>query len=94
MQSPHKSDELQACLSQLLSLSQRLAERAPHSKQALLSDAQTLAAEAQSPTPDKKKIGVTAKGLIEAARTVGDLAVPITKAVRAVLALIGMSAAA
>src|SRR5262249_8048245 len=49
-------------------------------------DLQTLTAEATSKAPRKKWYDLSAEGLLEAAKTVADMAAPVTTAVRAVLA--------
>ena len=54
-------------------------------------DAQLLALEneAKSPTPDQHRLAVTSKGLIEAAKTVGEIAVPVVGVVGEILKICG-----
>ena len=52
-------------------------------------DYQSLAAEATSEEPRKEWYELSAKGLIEAAETVGAMAAPVITAVKAILALLG-----
>jgi hypothetical protein len=67
----------------------KLASELPKDQaEAAARDLASLTSEALSPSPRKKAYEVSAEGLIEAAETVATMTGPITKAVKAVLALL------
>ncbi|GJH28157.1 hypothetical protein [Caballeronia novacaledonica] len=59
-------------------------------KSAASSQLKMLVEEAKKPSPDRWSLDVSSKGLIDAAKTVAELAVPVTTAVKAVLALFAL----
>lgn len=84
-----QSPELQKRLDELAQLVEVLTTKLPPEKaKEVREDLDTLTAQAKSEAPRQKWYELSAGGLMEAANTVVDMAAPITKAVKAVLALI------
>jgi hypothetical protein len=82
-------DEMKKRLEELHELVKNLAPKlAPDDQEKAAKNLEVLAREATSKKPDRAWYDVSAKGLMEAASTVADMAAPITKAVQAVLALL------
>jgi hypothetical protein len=82
--------ELRTALQDLHKSVAEMSKQLPEQKQAeAAKDLATLSSEALSPAPRKKWYELSAEGLLEAAKTVGDIAASVTTAVKAVLALLG-----
>lgn len=82
-------DELKTRLAELNTLVEQLVKKAPPEVQAKAAkNLEALTKEATSKTPDREWYSVSANGLIEAAKAVGELAAPVAGAVKAVLALL------
>jgi hypothetical protein len=88
-----ESTELKTALTSLEQLIRQLVQRFPDDadKQAIANKAEAMTKEAIAPKPDKSMLKVTGRGLVEAAKTMADLAAPIATAVAAVLSLLGAS---
>lgn len=78
---------------QLEKLHQAVAEMAQHlptgKAREAASDLETLSKETISESPRKKWYDLSAEGLIEAAKTVGDIATPVVTCVKAILGILG-----
>lgn len=82
-------DELKEQLRELAVQVADLAKRLPPDQAELLSkDLETLTSEATSKSPRPRWLELSSEGLLEAAKTAGEMAVPIATAVKAVLALL------
>ena len=79
-------------LAQLLELTKSLADRLQDdaAKQRVANKMETLAKEATAIKPDRSMLEVTGKGLVEAAKTVAEMAAPVATAVGVVLGLFGV----
>lgn len=83
--------ELKTALEQLLAATRQLAAQLPEAqREQVAKRTETIAREAASSQPDKEILGISAKGLIDAAKTVAELAKPIATAVGAVLGILGV----
>lgn len=83
--------ELKTALEQLLSMSKQLAQKLPEEqREEVCKRTETLAREATSTKPDKSILSISAAGLIEAAKTVAEMAKPIATSVAAVLAILAI----
>lgn len=78
-------EALKALTTQVAELAKRLP---PEQAEAVSKDLSTLAAEAVSKEPRKRWYELSAEGLVDAAKTVAEMAAPVTTAVGAVLALL------
>lgn len=78
-------DKLKALAVEVARLAKQLP---PEQAEAVSKDLETLTTEAVSKKPRKEWYELSAKGLLEAAKTVAELAAPVTTAVKAVLALL------
>jgi hypothetical protein len=82
-------DELKGHLEQLNAAVKDMVQRLPEAQQKQAAqDLKTLTDEALSEEPRKKWYELSAGGLIEAAKTVGEIAVPVITAAKAVLAFL------
>jgi hypothetical protein len=82
-------DDLKAKLLDLGKLVEQLVAKAPpEAQEQAAKSLDVLTKEATSKKPDRRWYEVSGEGLIEAAKTVADMAAPITTAVKAVLALL------
>jgi len=83
---------LKSALTALKEVGERLATQMPDDgkKQAVANKVEALTKEATSKEPDHDMLHVTGKGLIEAAKTVAEMAAPIAKAVGVVLSIFGV----
>jgi hypothetical protein len=78
-------EALKALTTHVAELAKRLP---PEQAEAVSKDLSTLAAEAVSKEPRKRWYELSAEGLVDAAKTVAEMAAPVTTAVGAVLALL------
>ena len=89
-----KSDnnELKTALGSLKTLTEQLTSKLPEpaKQQGVANKLEALTKEATSPEPDHSMLKVTGQGLIDAAKTVAEMAAPIAKAVGAVLGILGL----
>lgn len=87
------NDELKSALSSLQTLTEQLAGKLPDpgKQQGVANKLEALTKEATSPEPDHSMLKVTGQGLIDAAKTVAEMAAPIAKAVGAVLGILGLA---
>ncbi len=83
---------LKTALTELKSVTERMVGQIPDpaKQQSVANKLETLTKEATSKEPDHDMLQVTGKGLIEAAKTVGEMAAPIAKAVGVVLGIFGV----
>ena len=82
-------DELKTALKELHgAVGEMLKQLPPEKQQETARDLETLAQEAVSPTPRRKWYELSAEGLLEAAKTVGEMAGPVVTAVKAVIGLL------
>src|SRR5207249_4695140 len=82
-------DEMKARLTELNKLVEQLVQKVPADVQEKAAkNLDVLTKEATSKKPDRAWYELSATGLLEAAKTVAELAAPITTAVKAVLALL------
>jgi hypothetical protein len=89
IQQSNASDEMKARLTELNELVQQLMPKLPEDQQKKAAkNLDKLTEEATSKEPDREWYEVSAKGLIDAAKTVAEMAGPVTTAVKAVLALL------
>jgi hypothetical protein len=81
--------ELQAKLQELAQAVAEMSGQLPEGvQQRVAQDLQTLTEQATSDNPERKWYELSAKGLIEAAKAVGEVAAPVVKATEAVLSLL------
>jgi hypothetical protein len=86
---PGVSEDLKKTLAALTVEIGKLAAKLPQEEaEKVTRDLQTLATEATSKSPRKAWYELSAQGLVDAAKTVAEMAGPVTTAVRAVLALL------
>ena len=87
------SSDMRGALDSLVTVSTKLIERLPDDRAKLkVSSALKEVTElATKPKPDKRAVEISAKGIVEAANTVADIASPVAKAVKAVLALLSVA---
>lgn len=82
----------QSLKNRLEELAQAVADMSEHLPETLqqraAQDFQTLTEQATSTKPDKKWYELSSKGLIDAAKTVGEIATPVVSATKAILALL------
>jgi hypothetical protein len=79
-------------LALLLDQTKRLAARLPEDqREEVVKNTETLAREAASKKPNAGILGISAKGLVEAAKAVAEMAQPIASAVGTVLGLLGLA---
>ena len=79
-------------LAQLLDQSKRLAGQLPQDQRdEVAKHTESIAREAASKKPNASILGISAKGLVEAAKTVAEMAQPIATAVGTVLGLLGLA---
>lgn len=86
-----KDAAIRSALEDLVKEATKLVERLEDNNQktAASSQLKMLVEEAKKPTPDRWTLDVSSKGLIDAAKTVAELTVPVTAAIRTVLSLFG-----
>ena len=86
------NDEVKTALSSLKTLTEQLAAKLPEpaKQQSVANKLEALTKEATAAEPDHDMLKVTGKGLIEAAKTVAEMAAPIAKAVGVVLGIFGL----
>jgi GTPase len=84
--------KLKSATEALNRLAEQLAAKLPDvgDKEAVANKTQAIIREAAAKKPDADLLKVTGKGLIEAARTVAEMAKPIATAVGAVLGILGI----
>jgi hypothetical protein len=83
--------ELKAKLEELNRVVREMVKLMPEEKQReVAQDLKTLTDEATSGSPRKKWYELSAEGLIEAAKAVGETATPVITAVKAILALLAV----
>jgi hypothetical protein len=83
--------QLQAALTSLNGLAKQLADKLPDDqKEAIANKAEALTKAAAASKPDKSMIEFTGKGLVEAAKSVAEMAAPIATAVGAILGIFGL----
>ena len=79
-------------LAQLLEQTKRLAAELPEEqREEVIKSTETIAREAASKKPNAAVLGISAKGLVEAAKAVAEMAQPIATAVGVVLGLLGLA---
>ena len=79
-------------LEQLLAQTRQLVEKLPEDqREDAAKNAETIAREAASKKPNTGILSISAKGLVEAATAVADMAKPIATAVVAVLGILGLA---
>jgi hypothetical protein len=84
-----RDDDLKVALKSLTEAVTEMLKALPQGKQEEAArDLEALVQEAVSPTPRRKWYELSAEGLLEAARTVGDMAGPVITGVKGVLALL------
>lgn len=86
-----KDPALDAALDELARQAQELCRRLPADERAVVERRlNTLRDESKAKNPDPSMLQVSAKGLVEAAKTVAELAGPVKSAVAAVLGILGV----
>ena len=89
VQGSQASPDLKDAVKQVIEQVKKLAEQLPEAQaKTLIKDLEALTTEAVSPTPRQEWYELSAKGILEAAKTVAAMAGPVTTAVTAVLALL------
>jgi len=89
VQQSEAPDDLKARLTELNALVAQLVKKAqPEVQEKAAKNLETLTKEATSKAPDRAWYELSASGLLDAAKTVAEMAAPITTAVKAVLALL------
>lgn len=89
VQASQISTELKSALNEVTDLVSKLAKQLPQAQaKRVAKDLDTLTTEATSDTPRKEWYELSAKGILDAAKTVAAMAGPVTTAVTAVLALL------
>lgn len=87
------NDQLKAALGTLKDLTAQLVEKIPDAgqKEEVANRLEAMAKAATSAKPDKGMLAFTGKGLVDAAKTVAEMAGPIATAVGAVLGILGVA---
>jgi len=80
-------EKLKAAAVEVANLAKKLP---PEDAEKVSKDLETLTSEAVSKNPRKEWYELSAKGIVEAAKTVAEMAAPVTAAVKAVLALLAL----
>jgi len=87
-----QNQPLKEALADLNGLARQLAQKTPDpgDRENVVNNTEAFAKAAAAAKPDRTMLQITGKGLIEAAKTVAEMAAPITTAVTAVLGLLGL----
>ncbi|MFL6662408.1 MAG: hypothetical protein ACJ8G7_09520 [Rhizobacter sp.] len=88
-----QNQPLKEALADLNGLARQLAQKTPDpgDRENVVNNTEAFAKAAAAAKPDRTMLQITGKGLIEAAKTVAEMAAPITTAVTAVLGLLGLA---